>query len=72
VEELARDARLTGYPYLAATRAELLRRLGRTAEAADQFRTALAQTGNAAERAYLRGQLNPAAPGGAPIRSDSA
>jgi RNA polymerase sigma-70 factor (ECF subfamily) len=57
VEELARDERLTGYPYLAATRADLLRRLGRVAEAADQYRTALAQTGNEAERAYFRAQL---------------
>jgi RNA polymerase sigma-70 factor (ECF subfamily) len=71
VEQLARDGRLAGYPYLAATRAELLRRLGRTAEAADQYRTALAQTGNEAERAYLRGQLDPAGPGGGPVRSDS-
>jgi RNA polymerase sigma-70 factor (ECF subfamily) len=60
VEELAHDGRLAGYPYLAATRAELLRRLGRDAEAADQYRTALAQTSNEAERAYLRAQLNPA------------
>jgi RNA polymerase sigma-70 factor (ECF subfamily) len=56
-EELARDGRLAGYPYLAATRAEMLRRLGRHAEAADQYRTALTQTENEAERAYLRAQI---------------
>jgi RNA polymerase sigma-70 factor (ECF subfamily) len=62
-EELARDGRLAGYPYLAATRAEMLRRLGRHAEAADQYRTALTQTENEAERAYLRAQLtSPATP----------
>jgi RNA polymerase sigma-70 factor (ECF subfamily) len=63
VEELARDGRLAGYPYLAATRAEMLRRLGRPAEAADQYRTALIQTDNEAERAYLRAQItSPATP----------
>jgi RNA polymerase sigma-70 factor (ECF subfamily) len=57
VEALAADGRLTGYPYLPATRAELLHRLGRVAEAADQYRTALTLTGNEAERAFLRGRL---------------
>jgi RNA polymerase sigma-70 factor (ECF subfamily) len=57
VEGLARDGRLAGYPYLAAARAEMLRRLGRAAEAADQYRTALTQTDNEAERAYLRAQI---------------
>lgn len=43
-----------------ATRAELLRRLGRTREATDAYDAALAATDNAAERAYLsrkRGEL---------------
>jgi len=37
-----------------AVRADLLRRLGRAAEAADAYAAAAARTGNAAERAYLR------------------
>jgi RNA polymerase sigma-70 factor (ECF subfamily) len=43
-----------------ATRADLLRRLGRTTEARDAYDAALAATDNAAERAYLtrkRGEL---------------
>jgi RNA polymerase sigma-70 factor, ECF subfamily len=59
VEALAADGRLAGYPYLPATRAELLHRLGRVAEAADQYRTALTLTDNEAERAFLRGRLRP-------------
>jgi RNA polymerase sigma-70 factor (ECF subfamily) len=38
-------------------RAELLRQLGRDAEAADAYRAALAVTGNAAERAHLESRL---------------
>ena len=38
VEALAGDERLAGYRYLPATRADLLRRLGRHAEAADAYR----------------------------------
>ena len=38
VDALARDGRLAGYRYLPATRAELLVRLGRTAEAAEAYR----------------------------------
>lgn len=53
VDALAGDDRLAGYPYLPATRADLLRRLGRVAEAADAYRQALALSDNAAERAYL-------------------
>ena len=40
-----------------AIRADLLRRLGRTAEAADAYRTAIALTENAAEKNFLRGRL---------------
>lgn len=46
---------LEHYRYLHSTRADLLRRLGRHAEAADAYEAALALTDNAAERAYLRG-----------------
>ncbi|WP_026877304.1 RNA polymerase sigma factor [Jiangella gansuensis] len=57
VEALERDARLAGYRYLPATKADLLQRLGRHAEAADAYRAALELTGNAAEQEFLRAQL---------------
>jgi RNA polymerase sigma-70 factor, ECF subfamily len=57
VEALERDGQLAGYRYLPATKADLLRRLGRDQEAADAYRAALALTDNAAERAYLLEQL---------------
>jgi RNA polymerase sigma-70 factor, ECF subfamily len=47
------DGRLAGYQYLPATRADLLRRLGRRAEAAAAYRDALALTANAQEREFL-------------------
>jgi RNA polymerase sigma-70 factor, ECF subfamily len=45
---------LRGYYLLHAVRADLLRRLGRTAEAAAEYESALAGTQNAAERDFLR------------------
>jgi RNA polymerase sigma-70 factor, ECF subfamily len=48
---------LEDYRYLHATRAELLRRLGRTAEARDAYRRALALTHEAAERRLLERRL---------------
>jgi RNA polymerase sigma-70 factor, ECF subfamily len=57
VEALERDGELTGYRYLPATKADLLRRLGRHEEAADAYRDALALTDNATERAFLAEQL---------------
>jgi len=51
---------LAGYHPWHATRADLLRRLGRSAEAREQYDAAIAGTQNSAERAYLhrkRGQL---------------
>jgi len=45
---------LAGYYLLHAVRADLLRRLGRNAEAADAYEAALARTGNAAEQDFLR------------------
>ncbi|MCU1587965.1 MAG: polymerase subunit sigma-24 [Frankiales bacterium] len=51
---------LTGYHAWHAARADLLRRLGRTTEAKDQYDDAVAATQNTAERAYLarkRGEL---------------
>jgi RNA polymerase sigma-70 factor, ECF subfamily len=51
---------LTGYHAWHAARADLLRRLGRSAEAKDAYDAAIAATQNSAERAYLsrkRGEL---------------
>jgi RNA polymerase sigma-70 factor (ECF subfamily) len=51
---------LTGYHAWHATRADLLRRLGRSAEAKQAYDAAIAATQNTAERAYLsrkRGEL---------------
>ncbi|MFL6161754.1 MAG: RNA polymerase sigma factor [Jatrophihabitantaceae bacterium] len=48
---------LAGYHYLPAARADMLRRLGRNAEAAEQYRAALALAGNAAEQRFLRRRL---------------
>jgi RNA polymerase sigma-70 factor (ECF subfamily) len=56
LEEVARleqDGRLDGYRYLAATKADLLRRLGRHAEARQAYQDALDLSENAAERAFL-------------------
>ena len=47
---------LAGYHLFHAIRADLLRRLGRTAEAAAAYDTALACTANATERDFLRRQ----------------
>ena len=55
--ELSADPRLAEYHYLPATRADLLRRLGRTAEAATAYREALALATNPAERAFLTRRL---------------
>jgi RNA polymerase sigma-70 factor (ECF subfamily) len=49
--------RLTGYHWLPAARADLLRRLGRTAEAIAAYSEALELTGNEAERRFLRRRL---------------
>jgi RNA polymerase sigma-70 factor (ECF subfamily) len=57
VEALERDERLSGYRYLPAAKADMLRRLGRNDEAADAYREALALTDNAAERGFLERQL---------------
>jgi RNA polymerase sigma-70 factor (ECF subfamily) len=57
VEALERDGRLDGYRYLPATKADLLHRLGRDAEAADAYRAALALSDNAAEQEFLAGRV---------------
>ncbi|HLM62917.1 MAG TPA: DUF6596 domain-containing protein [Acidimicrobiales bacterium] len=53
VEALEHDGRLAAYRYLPATKADLLRRLGRHEEAIEAYRAALALTDNATERAFL-------------------
>ena len=62
VEALERDGRLAGYRYLPATKADLLHRLGRDAEAADAYQAALALTDNAAEQEFLAAQLRSSRP----------
>ncbi|MER6947582.1 RNA polymerase sigma factor [Nonomuraea sp. NPDC000554] len=54
---LVDDLDLDGYHLFHAVRADLLRRLGRVAEAASAYEAAIARTGNAAERAFLRRAL---------------
>jgi RNA polymerase sigma-70 factor (ECF subfamily) len=53
VDELETDGALDGYHLLAATRADLLRRLGRREAAATAYRRALALAGTAPERRFL-------------------
>lgn len=53
VEHLERDSRLVGYHYVPATKADLLHRLGRDAEAVEAYQAALALSDNAAEREFL-------------------
>ncbi|MFJ8005227.1 RNA polymerase sigma factor [Streptomyces fagopyri] len=57
VTELERTGELHGYHLLAATRADLLRRTGRTAEAAEAYARALELVENAAERRFLERRL---------------
>jgi len=57
IGELEADTRLAGYRYLPAAKADLLRRLGNQAEAAQAYRDALALTDNDAERDFLARRL---------------
>ena len=57
VDALAADARLRSYHLLPATRADLLRRLGRRDEAAAEYEHALALTSSETERRYLAQRL---------------
>jgi RNA polymerase sigma-70 factor, ECF subfamily len=57
VEELEASGALTGYHLLAATRADLLRRLDRRTEAAAAYREALELAATDAERRYLERRL---------------
>jgi RNA polymerase sigma-70 factor, ECF subfamily len=57
VDALERSGALAGYHLLPATRADLLRRLGRATEAAAAYRAALALTTADVERRYLEHRL---------------
>jgi RNA polymerase sigma-70 factor (ECF subfamily) len=57
VDDLAAGGALDGYHLLHATRADLLRRLGRNPEAAAAYERALDLVGNDAERAFLSERL---------------
>lgn len=53
VDRLSEQGDLDGYLYLHATRADLLRRLGRLEEAGACYQKALELSGNASERAFI-------------------
>jgi RNA polymerase sigma-70 factor (ECF subfamily) len=57
IEALEGDGRLAGYHYLPAVRADLLRRLGRPADAVVAYRAALDLVDNEAERKFLESRL---------------
>jgi len=57
IDELGASGELNSYHLYHAARADLLRRLGRSQEAAEAYRQALALTANAVERRYLRRRL---------------
>jgi RNA polymerase sigma-70 factor (ECF subfamily) len=58
VDAVADDPRLARTHLLPATRADLLRRLGRRDEAADAYRAALALARTSPERAFLQRRLD--------------
>jgi len=58
VEDLSREGGLDGYYLLPATRADFLRRLGRSAEAVVAYREALALAPSEAERRFLAGRID--------------
>jgi RNA polymerase sigma-70 factor (ECF subfamily) len=57
VERLESGGELAGYRYLAATKADLLRRVGRHAEAVSMYEQAVRLADNDAERAFLLARL---------------
>ncbi|HEY2887446.1 MAG TPA: RNA polymerase sigma factor [Candidatus Limnocylindrales bacterium] len=57
IDDLVAAGELDDYPYLHAARADLLRRLGRRAEAAAAYRRAADLVGNAVERRFLEQRL---------------
>jgi RNA polymerase sigma-70 factor (ECF subfamily) len=71
VAALEASGKLAGYHLLPATRADLLRRLGRSHEAAAAYREALELTSTDAERRYLGRRLAETQPSGAGrVRAD--
>jgi RNA polymerase sigma-70 factor (ECF subfamily) len=64
VDALDRSGKLAGYYLVPATRADLLRRIGRFAEAADAYREALDLAATDTERSYLAERLAESAAGG--------
>lgn len=57
LDEIRQDPALDRFHLFHAARADLLRRAGRGAEAADAYRTAIALAGNPVERRYLEARL---------------
>jgi len=57
LDALAFEPRLAGYAYLAAARADILRRLGRVADARAAYEEALLFTDNEVERGFLTAEL---------------
>ncbi len=66
VDEIEESGELDGYHLLPATRADLLRRLDRSDEAAAAYNAALALTESETERRYLRRRLAELATGEEP------
>jgi RNA polymerase sigma-70 factor (ECF subfamily) len=64
VDELDRSGALPGYHLLPATRADLLRRIGRRGEAAAAYRRALQLAPTDPERRYLARRLAETSAGG--------
>jgi RNA polymerase sigma-70 factor (ECF subfamily) len=58
LEEAGAGGALENYYLFHASRADLLRRLGRLAEAADSYTTALSLTTNQVEMNYIQRRLN--------------
>jgi RNA polymerase sigma-70 factor (ECF subfamily) len=58
ISVLTNEGQLLGYNYLASTRADFLRRLGRSDEARAAYQEALELSENYVERAFLMGRLN--------------
>ena len=58
LDALAASPELAGYGYLSASRADFLRRLGRTSEARLAYEEALLLTGNVVERDFLAARLD--------------
>ncbi|GHF38474.1 RNA polymerase subunit sigma-24 [Kitasatospora xanthocidica] len=62
LDALAAEPQLAGYGYLAATRADFLRRLGRVTDARLAYEEALLLTENTVERDFLTGRLRELGP----------